>query len=167
MQGVSKETKDYVNVILQDSFNFLTKKSLYQLPPPPPLYPSQMPPSMPGYPQMSQYSYMRPPVPIPGSTENDPEAMKILDEQMRMQQQMYMYYYGMYGMNPMFNPGFMNPYGAYGQMPNGKSATGGSAPMPPMGMPMPMGPMGPMPPLGMPPLGPMAPGFPPKPLSRA
>ena len=54
-----------------------------------------------------------------------------------MQQQMYMYYYGMYGLNPMFNPGYMNPYGTYGQMPT-KSAPGPG----PMGMPM--GPMGPM-----------------------
>jgi hypothetical protein len=69
---------------------------------------------------------------------------------MRMQQQMYMYYYGMYGLNPMFNPGFMNHYGAYGQMP-GKPTNSPSNSMPPMGMPMPpmppMGPMGPMPPM--------------------
>ncbi len=63
-----------------------------------------------------------------------------------MRMQMYMYYYTMYGLNPMYS-GYMNPYGSFGQMP-GKPASGPSSmPPPPMGMGMPMGPMGPMGPM--------------------
>ncbi len=105
-------------------------------------------PGMPGYPPMGNYSYMRPPgLPQSGSSEpsTDSESLKMIEEQMRMQQQMYMYYYGMYGLNPMFNPGYMNPYPG------------------PMGMPMgPMGPMGPLGPMSsMNPLGPIG-SYPPK-----
>jgi hypothetical protein len=78
--GVSKETKEYVNVILNDSFNFLTKKSVYQPPQPPPMYPGQMGSTMPGYPPMNQYSFMRPP-PMPGMPEpgSDADNLKMLD----------------------------------------------------------------------------------------
>lgn len=55
-----------------------------------------------------------------------------------------MYYYGMYGMNPMFNPAYMNPYSGYGQMPTNKPPIPGSGIPPPMGMPMPMGHMNPL-----------------------
>lgn len=67
--SVSKETKDYVGVILLDTWNFLSKKNTFPNPPTTPMYPPQMASGMPGYPSMHQYSYMRPPMPLVGNGE--------------------------------------------------------------------------------------------------
>jgi len=92
-----------------------------------------MPPSMQGIPSpmyppmynpMAQMPYAG--RPMGNGESSNVEGSRYMDEAMRMQQQMYLYYYSLYqnGYNPMMNPqmggmnSFMNPYtNGYGLMP--------------------------------------------------
>ena len=144
MGGVTRDTKEYVQLLLQDTLSVVSSRPGPQVGVMPQGAPSMGSMYPPMYNPMTQYNYMRPPMPPmshmnggdSASNGNDPNAQqnRYMEEAMRMQQ-MYMYYYSMYGggMNPMM-PGFgggnntyMNPYSTYGPMASQNKAPNGNA----------------------------------------